>query len=154
LCSDAFKDYQPTDRDGNPKEVKKPESKEFWGTTRRGSEGAKNGHFFGRIHSMMPQQVIHGFQRMVLMKFDADEVNGVDTYDPDNAWAYEGCVLPGGNLIVGRWWSPGLKASDVDCFSGPFLWWNVENPGTDAPIMPEEAYNFLSANLDQAVALS
>lgn len=40
-------------------------------------------------------------------------------------WAYEGAVLPGGKIILGRWWSPfdddGLKR----CI-GPFIFWNVD----------------------------
>lgn len=59
----------------------------------------------------------------------------------EGLWAYEGVVLPGGNLIVGRWWSPGtgdglgLEApgnhaqGDDDnggVYGGPFLWWCID----------------------------
>ena len=30
--------------------------------------------------------------------FDQEEIDG------DELWAYEGVVLPGGRLILGRWW--------------------------------------------------
>lgn len=44
--------------------------------------------------------------------FDASAVNLSEIADlaieesVESLWAYEGIVLPGGNVIVGRWWSP------------------------------------------------
>jgi len=38
-----------------------------------------------------------------MMKYFIDE-NGV--WDDEALWAYEGVVLPGGQIILGRWWSP------------------------------------------------
>ena len=35
------------------------------------------------------------------MKHFAEDLDDVDS---DNLWAYEGVVLPGGRIIVGRWW--------------------------------------------------
>jgi len=98
------------------KEVKKPRVKQFWGTCR-----GKSGHFFGRIHAMTPQQGIHGFQRLTMIKFytKLDE-NGQEEYDPRQVWAFEGCVLPGGRIVIGRWWD---SLSDPNTFttqSGPF----------------------------------
>ena len=40
-------------------------------------------------------------------------------------WAYEGAVLPGGMIMLGRWWSP----TDQDAKRrsvGPFIFWNVD----------------------------
>lgn len=62
---------------------------------------------------------------MTMMKFFQDEVGHVDI---DALWAYEGVVLPGDQIIVGRWWSPeGLDAdSRANMYSGPFILWNVD----------------------------
>ncbi len=127
LCSDPFKDmelgggFRTSTRARPFKQINKPEVKEFWGSCR----GSKEGHFYGRIHSMIPQQGIHGFQRVTMMKFYTTVTNGSHSYDPNQVWAYEGCVLPGGTVIVGRWWDLHGDPEDIDCLSGPFLWWNV-----------------------------
>lgn len=42
-----------------------------------------------------------------------------------NYWAYEGVVLPGGMIMLGRWWSP-MDDNRADRLSiGPFIFWNV-----------------------------
>jgi len=61
------------------------------------------------------------------------------TMDQDALWAYEGIVIPGGEIIVGRWWSadeedPGVGIGGMpvpadgggDCYSGPFMFWCVD----------------------------
>lgn len=40
-------------------------------------------------------------------------------------WAYEGVVLPGGKIILGRWWSPMDDTGMKRCM-GPFIFWNVD----------------------------
>lgn len=46
-----------------------------------------------------------------------------DLHVDGETWAYEGIVLPGGAIILGRWWSP---LDDEDRRStGPFIFWNV-----------------------------
>ena len=42
-------------------------------------------------------------------------------------WAYEGVVLPGGMMILGRWWSPMDDDERRECM-GPFIFWNVADP--------------------------
>lgn len=98
---------------------------------------------------MTPQQGIHGFQRLTMMKFytKRDE-NGEEEYDPSQVWAFEGCVLPGGRIVVGRWWD---SLSDPNVFttqSGPFLWWNVDRSAATVPIRKEEAFEFLDTFSD------
>ena len=44
--------------------------------------------------------------------------------DESMLWCYEGVVLPGGMMIVGRWWSP----HTVNVLTGPFLFWRVDAP--------------------------
>ena len=46
-----------------------------------------------------------------------------------NQWAYEGVVLPGGQVMVGRWWRP-FDPEDAPSYSGPFIFWQV--PATEA----------------------
>ena len=57
----------------------------------------------GWLNPLPPQNDIPGWQRMTMMKYFVDD-NG--EYDKDALWAYEGVVLPGGKIILGRWWSP------------------------------------------------
>jgi len=58
--------------------------------------------------------------------------------EADDLWAYEGVVLPGGQVIVGRWWRPceaaplqGVGAARAPAggeavYSGPFVFWCVD----------------------------
>jgi hypothetical protein len=128
----------------------KPEIKQFWGSSR----GAKKSHFFGRIHSMTTQQDFHGFQRMVLMKYYTQKVNGVDVYDPNQIYAYEGCIFPGGRLIVGRWWDARNDPTNITCASGPFIWWNIEGSAVIQPFKPEEAWEFLDSFHEPSLGLA
>lgn len=91
----------------------------FYGFTR----GSRKAHFYGRLHAMPNQQGFHGFQRLVLMKFYTD-ANG--DYNPAQQFCYEGCVLPGGRIVVGRWWDAFGDPKMDNTASGPFLWWNLE----------------------------
>lgn len=43
----------------------------------------------------------------------------------DECWAYEGVVLPGGKIMLGRWWSPTQDADELLCM-GPFIFWEVD----------------------------
>ena len=47
---------------------------------------------------------------------DEAELNG-------GCWAYEGVVLPGGMIMLGRWWSP---LDETKRCMGPFVFWNVD----------------------------
>ncbi|OCL01286.1 hypothetical protein AOQ84DRAFT_404160 [Glonium stellatum] len=78
----------------------------------------------GWLNPLPPQQGIPGWQRMTMMKHFHDE-NGVT--DSDYLWAYEGVVLPGGQMILGRWWGVDEDASAHEIYSGPFIFWNVED---------------------------
>jgi hypothetical protein len=40
---------------------------------------------------------------MTMMKYYIDDGGEIDM---EALWAYEGVVLPGGRIILGRWWSP------------------------------------------------
>jgi len=76
----------------------------------------QNDLFFasGWLNPLEEQQGIPGWQRITLMKHFDESHN-------DDLWAYEGVVLPGGRIIVGRWWfaseDPGTPSyvSDLLC---------------------------------------
>lgn len=55
----------------------------------------------GWLNPLPPQAGIPGWQRITFMKHFMDDLEQVDQ---DNLWAYEGVVLPGGRIILGRWW--------------------------------------------------
>lgn len=44
----------------------------------------------------------------------------------ESYWAYEGVVLPGGMIMLGRWWSPADETVDR-LGTGPFIFWNVDD---------------------------
>ncbi|KAH9222638.1 hypothetical protein DL95DRAFT_505701, partial [Leptodontidium sp. 2 PMI_412] len=117
-----------------------PGVKQFWGSCR----GSQRGHVYGRVHALTTQQGFHGFQRLTMMKYyTKQDANGHDIYDPFQAWCYEGCVLPGGRLIVGRWWSALGDPNSSTTNSGPFLWWNTHRSGEEE-IKEHEALDFMS----------
>ncbi len=93
-------------------------------------------HCAGHLHALPAQHGIPGWQRITLMKYALDE-HGF--YDPGSCWAYEGIVLPGRHLILGRWWSPLNNGGDDD-ICGPFIFWNVRKAdGDDVLLMPEDS---------------
>lgn len=111
--------------------------KSFYGTSR----GQNPAHFYGRIHAIPPQVDLPGFQRISFIKFY--HKNG--EFDPNSMWGYEGCVLPGNRIIIGRWWwinDTNVTADDI--YSGPFIFWNVNHSDADPPIDDTEAMDFLS----------
>jgi hypothetical protein len=66
---------------------------------------------------------IPGFKRMVMMKYFVDSNGHIDL---GALWAYEGVVLPGDQIIVGRWWSPEPARNLSKVYSGPFILWNTD----------------------------
>ncbi|TID21306.1 hypothetical protein E6O75_ATG04701 [Venturia nashicola] len=97
-------------------------------TRRFEGTGYDDEDFFGAgwINPLPAQHGIPGFKRMTMMKFFRDEQGLVDV---NALWAYEGVVLPGDQIIVGRWWAPeGLdRQSREEVYSGPFILWNVDS---------------------------
>lgn len=62
---------------------------------------------------------------------DLDMDTALAMMDDSSLWAYEGVVLPGGELMVGRWWSPHNQLDmDEDEYSGPFMFWCVDQPSS------------------------
>jgi hypothetical protein len=104
---------------------------EFFGLGNNG----KGYHLNGYLYAMPPQQGIPGFQRVTMIKYLPKDGQG---YDDEGCWVYEGCVLPGSNIILGRWWSP----LDID-FSGPFIYWLVNECPEDSLKTVDTAVKFL-----------
>ncbi|KAF2431155.1 hypothetical protein EJ08DRAFT_660302 [Tothia fuscella] len=82
----------------------------------------------GWINPLPPQEGIPGWKRMTMMKYFLDD-NG--QFDLAALWAYEGIVLPGAQIIVGRWWSAdydpaGNPMPPQNQYSGPFILWNTD----------------------------
>ena len=49
-----------------------------------------------------------------------------ESMDVNNGcWAYEGVVLPGRKIMLGRWWSPVQDSDEMTCI-GPFIFWEVD----------------------------
>jgi hypothetical protein len=72
----------------------------------------------GWLNPLPPQQGIPGWQRITFMKHFNEDLN--DPMD-DNLWAYEGVVLPGGRIILGRWWfasEPIASTVSTPCIEG------------------------------------
>ena len=62
---------------------------------------------------------------MTMMKYFQDPTTGA--IDQGALWAYEGVVLPGGQIMLGRWWSPADGLGN-QMYSGPFILWCVDGP--------------------------
>ncbi|GAB7343139.1 hypothetical protein MBLNU457_1215t1 [Dothideomycetes sp. NU457] len=78
----------------------------------------------GWLNGLPTQEGIPGWQRITFMRYHVDH--------PDTVyWAYEGVVLPGNQIMMGRWWDPRPHQAGVNQLSGPFLYWNI-----DAAMMP------------------
>ena len=89
----------------------------------------------GILHPLPPQQGIPGWQRITFVQYLALG-NGLRgqfppdypprvTYDWDIdicSWSFEGVVLPGGKIMMGRWWSP-TEPDRAKLWTGPFLYW-------------------------------
>lgn len=86
----------------------------------QGEDGNDSFLASGYFNPLPPQHGIPGWHRMTMMKYWRD-VNG--DMDPSSLWAYEGVVLPGGMIMLGRWWHP--TGDDAE-YSGPFIFWNVD----------------------------
>ena len=78
----------------------------------------------GWINPLRPQYGIPGWQRITFMK----HYDNLAYANLDDLWAHEGIVLPGGRIIVGRWWyaSDDPGADTYGDNSGPFMLWAVD----------------------------
>lgn len=100
----------------------KPQVLSFYGMTR--DVGHEHAFIYGRVHSLPEQQGVCGFQRFVMRRFQWGAAE-------PKIHNYEGCVLPGGTAIVGRWWAAGQDPGHANTYSGPFIWWSVDREKED-----------------------
>ena len=92
-----------------------------------GYDGAK---ISGMLYEIPPQEGIPGWQRVSFMIYAVKEPHGLENIHTDDDLVtkldflrcYEGVVLPGGKMMLGRWWDP----MDAGLESGPFIFWAVE----------------------------
>ncbi|KAK3110233.1 hypothetical protein LTR53_015673, partial [Teratosphaeriaceae sp. CCFEE 6253] len=115
-------------RSGEPEAVAahRPLNFQFRGA---GSDVAEDFCAQGWLNALPAQQGVPGWRRMTMMKYFEDPDSGV--VDEEALWAYEGVVLPGGEMMLGRWWSPG-DGTGEEQYSGPFVLWCVDGPGCGA----------------------
>ncbi|EGP92044.1 unnamed protein product [Zymoseptoria tritici ST99CH_1A5] len=85
------------------------------------ARGSAAGELVGKgwLHTLPSQEGVPGWQRVTLVQHIKDEFGNID-----HGWicVYEGLVLPGGQIILGRWSVP----DDIDKESGPFIMWNQD----------------------------
>lgn len=101
-----------------------------------GQDSSENFFADGWLNPLPPQHGIPGWQRITMMKYFVENGN----IDMDALWAYEGIMLPGGRLMVGRWWCPS-DGYGQRMYSGPFILWNVDKDeefGVAPPAEPVE----------------
>jgi hypothetical protein len=107
----------------------------------------------GWLNPLPPQHGIPGWQRITFMKHFMDDF---DQVEQDNLWAYEGVVLPGGRIILGRWWYASenvdfnvsfTRALTLDLltdiwqndYNGPFILWAVDESDIEEEEGSDEA---------------
>jgi len=83
----------------------------------------------GWLNALPAQSGIPGWQRITFMKHFMDDF---DSDDEDNLWAYEGVVLPGGRIILGRWWYASDTVNFSADYNGPFILWAVDEPEVES----------------------
>ncbi|KAL8700970.1 MAG: hypothetical protein Q9201_005162 [Fulgogasparrea decipioides] len=93
-------------------------------------------NFAGIVHPLPPQFGIPGWQRFSMVSFDTPPTGSIENgfldaeeQDLRVCWRYEGVILPGGNVILGRYhMGDHLRDwEDPDQINkrGPFIYWNV-----------------------------
>lgn len=124
--------------DGVSGEKVMPKVKDFFGLGR----SEVDYHLHGRIHGLPPQQGIPGFQRVSMLKY-LPCINGIYGTGHTTFWAYEGCVLPGNQIMLGRWWSPTGVMERGRTYCGPFIFWRVSGSVEDRMRTTDDAVAFL-----------
>ncbi|KFY51008.1 hypothetical protein V496_09025 [Pseudogymnoascus sp. VKM F-4515 (FW-2607)] len=124
--------------DGVSGEKVMPKVQDFFGLGRSDVEY----YLHGRMHALPPQEGIPGFQRVSMLKY-LPCPHGVYGTDHTTYWAYEGCVLPGNQIMLGRWWSPNGSMERGLTYCGPFIFWRVSGSAEDKMRTIDDAVAFL-----------
>lgn len=99
-------------------------------------------HLHGRMHGLPPQEGIPGFQRVSMLKY-LPCIHGTYGTGLTSFWAYEGCVLPGNQIMLGRWWCPTGTVERGHTYCGPFIFWRVSGSVEDKMRTTDDALKFL-----------
>jgi hypothetical protein len=86
-----------------------------------GTDYAEDFHMEGWLNPLPAQSGVPGWQRVTMMKYFKEKYGAIDM---EALWAYEGIMLPGGKIMIGRWWCP-TDGTGPQMYSGPFVLWNV-----------------------------
>jgi hypothetical protein len=97
-----------------------------------GNDDAENFHMEGWLNQLPPQNGIPGWQRVTMMKYFVERDGSIDM---EALWAYEGLMLPGGKIMIGRWWCP-TDGNGSGMYSGPFILWNVPSTACECTVGP------------------
>ena len=87
----------------------------------QGTDNDEDFYMEGWLNPLPPQQGIPGWQRVTMMKYFVENNGNIDMAA---LWAYEGIMLPGGKIMIGRWWCP-TDGVGPRMYSGPFILWNI-----------------------------
>lgn len=93
--------------------------KRFFGI---GQDGGTKYWLVGTIHAVANLSSVPGWKRISFVK--------CLPYQDWNAtyWAYEGICIPGGEIMMGRWWNPvAPPLADGGRYSGCWAFWNNDN---------------------------
>ncbi|CAG5156861.1 uncharacterized protein ALTATR162_LOCUS4654 [Alternaria atra] len=91
----------------------------------------------GWLNTLPPQGGIPGWQRITFMKHFTQDY---DHPNEDNLWAYEGVVLPGGRIILGRWWFASEQGHPSLEYNGPFILWAIDEPDLEDDGSDDESH--------------
>ncbi|KAI1553955.1 hypothetical protein PtrSN002B_004348 [Pyrenophora tritici-repentis] len=96
-----------------------------------GSGEESNGKYkiLGWLNPLPPQGGLPGWQRITMMQHTSSDYKNCDK--DKGLWAYEGVVVPGGRMILGRAWLVNDENGKNMDKSGPFMLWAVDKPVFD-----------------------
>ena len=97
----------------------------------------------GRVHALPDQYGVPGWQRVSMVKLLPARDGGGFGPDKTEMWCYEGVVLPGGQIMMGRWWDPHFDAATEQPSTGPWIFWRVSDHPDDKKGDNAEAIKFL-----------
>ncbi|KAL8831038.1 MAG: hypothetical protein Q9191_001084, partial [Dirinaria sp. TL-2023a] len=100
-----------------PAPLRKPvAAKDFFHFTGNGDDAGEAYTMRGNVHAVAPVEDIPGWQRITFMQRFTDT---------GELFCYEGVVLPGNQIILGRFWR--VMDNESRTIFGPFMFWNVDH---------------------------
>lgn len=120
---------------GRKEEGSFPSFQRFFGI---GQDNGDAYYLVGTVHPIADMSGISGWKRISFVKSlpNRDERS---TY-----WAYEGIVIPGGEIMMGRWWNPlAGDIGDGGTYCGCWAFWNTDDLD-HVPVDIEVAVAFLN----------